>query len=98
MNEKDKIYHKIKQLDILQKKFKEIWLFKILFAYPHEVQTVGFILNIIMNILIFIGYNTEEDDDKIDVIYHVEFFGIKYSTSKLIFDDLGYCDSIFQYY
>ena len=97
MNEKDKIYHKIKQLDILQKKFKEIWLFRILFAYPNEVQTVGFILNIIMNILIFIGYNTEEDDDKIDVIYHVEFFGIKFSTSKLILTILGIVIAFFSF-
>ena len=63
MNEKDKIYHKIKQLDSLQKKFKNIWIFNLLFAYPNEVQNVGFALTILMNILIFLGFNTEKDVD-----------------------------------
>ena len=89
MNEKDEIYHKIKQLDSLQQKFKNIWIFNLLFAYPTEVQNVGFALNILMNILIFIGYNTEKDTDRKDVIKHVEIFGIKYATSKLILMILG---------
>ena len=97
MNEKDKIYHKIKQLDTLQKKFRDIWLFNILFAYPNEVQNVGFGLNILMNILIFIGYNTEKDTDKKDVLYHVEFLGIDANSSKLILMILGIIIAFFSF-
>ena len=97
MNEKDKIYHKIKQLDSLQQKLKNIWLLQILFDYPDEVQKVGFALNILMNILIFIGYNTEKDDDKKDIIYHVEFFGINPDTSDLILSILGIIIAFFSF-
>ena len=97
MNEKDKIYHKIKQLDSLQKKFKNIFLFKILFDYPNEVQNVGFGLIIIMNILIFFGYNTEKDDDRVDIIYHVELFGINSYTSNLILSILGIIIAFFSF-
>jgi len=97
MNEKDKIYHKIKQLDSLQKKFKNIFLFKILFDYPNEVQNVGFCLIIIMNILIFFGYNTEKDDDRVDIIYHVELFGINSYTSNLILSILGIIIAFFSF-
>ena len=97
MNEKDKIYHKIKQLDSLQKKFKNLWLLNLLFAYPNEVQNVGFALSIIMNILIFFGYNTEKDVDGIDVLYHVEFFGINPYTCELILNILGILIAVFSF-
>ena len=97
MNEKDKIYHKIKQLDSLQKKFKNFWLLNLLFAYPNEVQNVGFALSIIMNILIFFGYNTEKDVDGIDVLYHVEFFGINPYTCELILNILGILIAVFSF-
>jgi len=97
MNEKDKIYHKIKQLDSLQKVFKNIKILKILFDYPNEVQNVGFALNILMNILIFIGYNTEKDDDRVDIIYHVEFFGFNAYNSNLILSILGIIIAFFSF-
>ena len=97
MNEKDKIYHKIKQLDQLQKKFKNIWLLNVLFSYPNEVQNVGFALTILMNILIFFGYNTEKDADGSDVLYHVEFFGIAPETSDLILTILGIIIAFFSF-
>ena len=97
MNEKDDIYKRIKQLYSLQKKFKNIKIFQILFDYPNEVQNVGFALNILMNILIFIGYNTEKDDDKLDVIYHVEIFGINSVTSNLILSILGIIIAFFSF-
>ena len=97
MNEKDKIYHKIKQLDSLQKKFKNIWIFNVLFAYPNEVQNVGFALTILMNILIFLGFNTEKDFDGKNVIDHVEFLGINAENSELILFILGIIIAFFSF-
>ena len=97
MNEKDEIYHKIKQLDSLQKIFRNIWVFNILFTYPTEVQTVGFILNVLMNILIFLGYNTEKDDDRKEITKHVEFFGINPDTSDKILTGLGIIIAFFSF-
>ena len=95
MNEKDKIYQKIKQLSILEEFFKNISLFRILFSYPSEVQNVGFCLIVIMNLLIFIGYNAEEDEDQEDVLYNVEFFGIPVEWSKRILIVLGCIIAVF---
>ena len=97
MNEKDDIYKRIKQLYSLQKKFKNIWILKMLFEYPNEVQNVGFALNILMNILIFIGYNTEKDEDGADVLYHVEILGINKDSSKLILTILGIIIAFFSF-
>ena len=95
MNEKDKIYHKIKHLSVLENFFKNISILRILFVFPSEVQTVGFILIVLMNILIFAGYSAEKDDDKKLVVYHVEFPGINYENSKKILTALGCIISIF---
>ena len=89
MNEKDKIYQKIKQLYTLEEIFKKSWIFNILFIYPSEVQSVGFYLIVLMNLLIFVGYNAEKDEDKQNVIYHVEFPGINPYKSKIILKILG---------
>ena len=97
MNEKDQIYHKIKQLDSLQKKLKNIWFLNLLFTYPAEVQNVGFALNIIMNILIFIGFNTEKDEDKKDVIKHVELFTLNNGTSYRVLEILGIVIAFFSF-
>ena len=95
MNEKDKIYMKIKQLYILEEFFKKSWIFNILFIYPAEVQTVGFYLIVLMNLLIFAGYSTEKDLDKENVIYHVEFPGITFENSKIILKILGIIITLF---
>ena len=95
MNEKDKIYQKIKQLSVLEDFFKNISIFRILFIYPAEVQDVGFTLIVIMNILIFIGYNAEKDDDGENVVYHVEFPNINNRDSKIILLILGCIIAVF---
>ena len=89
MNEKDKIYQKIKQLYILENFFKKSWIFNILFIYPAEVQSVGFYLIVLMNLLIFVGYSAEKDNDGQDVIEHVEYPGINSEKSKIILKLLG---------
>jgi inositol 1,4,5-triphosphate receptor type 1/inositol 1,4,5-triphosphate receptor type 3 len=50
-----------------------------------------------MNILIFFGYNTEKDVDGIDVLYHVEFFGINPYTCELILNILGILIAVFSF-
>jgi len=95
MNEKDKIYQKIKQLSILEEFFKNISLFRILFSYPSEVQNVGFCLIVLMNLLIFAGYNAETDEDQEDVLYNVEFLGIPVYWSKRILIILGCIIAVF---
>ena len=94
MNEKDKIYQKIKQLSSLEEFFNKTIL-RIFFIYPSEVQLVGFILIVIMNLLIFAGFNAEKDDDKLDSLYHVELFGLKEEYSKLILQILGCIIAVF---
>jgi hypothetical protein len=95
MNEKDKIYHKIKHLSVLENFFKNISILKILFVFPSEVQDAGFILIVIMNILIFAGYSAEKDDDGENVVFHVEFPGINKEYSKYILLVLGCIISIY---
>ena len=89
LNEKDKIYQKIKQLYTLENFFKKTWLFNLLFIYPAEVQNVGFYLIVLMNLLIFAGYSAEKDDDGKNVIEHVEYPGIDSDKSKIILRALG---------
>ena len=95
MNEKDKIYHKIKHLSVLENFFKNISILRILFIFPSEVQDVGFILIVLMNILIFAGYSAEKDKDKENVVDHVEFPGINNHYSKFILLVLGCIISVF---
>ena len=103
MNEKDKIYQKIKQLSSLEEFFKNIFIFRILFNYPGYVQIVGFLLIVIMNLLIFFGFNAEKGaenkeflkNEKNNVIYYVEFPGINYNISIAILKALGVIIAVF---
>ena len=95
MNEKDKIYQKIKQLSILDEFFKNISLFRILFSYPSEVQNVGFCLIVLMNLLIFIGYNAEKDEDQEDVLFNVQLPGLSVKWSKRVLIILGCIIAVF---
>ena len=95
MNEKNKIYHKIKQLSSLEDFFKNISFFRILFEYPSEVQDVGFFLIVLMNILIFIGYNAEKDEDGYQTVKHVELPGLNYLISRIILLILGAIIAVF---
>ena len=95
MNEKDKIYHKIKQLSSLDEIFKNIAIFRILFIYPTEVQNVGFALIVLMNLLIFGGYNAEKDEDQERVIYNVQLSPISNKGSEIILKVLGCIIAVF---
>ena len=95
MSEKDKIYQKIKQLSSLEEFFKDISIFRLLFNYPNEVQNIGFGLIVIMNLLIFFGYNAEKDEDQQDVIYHVEFYPLDKYKSQIILKVLGCIIAVF---
>ena len=102
MNEKDKIYQKIKQLSSLEDFFKNISIFRILFNYPGYVQTVGFLLIVIMNLLIFFGYNAEKGknnkkflDEGGKIVKYVEFPGIDYEVSGYILIVLGCIIAVF---
>ena len=92
MNEKDKIYQKIKQLSSLEEYFKNITLFRYLYSYPNEVQNIGFFLIVIMNLLIFIGFNTGPKDDDIN---HVELPGLSETTSPVVLKVLGCIIAVF---
>ena len=95
MNEKDKIYQKIKQLAAMEELLKNISIFRILFIYPTEVQNVGFILIVIMNLLIFGGYTAEKDEDQERVIYNVEFTPLGTKPSEIILKILGIIIAVF---
>ena len=74
INNKDKMYNTLKQINILEQKYGKFKPFKFLLIYQDKVQLLGLILVIIMNILIFIGYNAERDKDQIDVIHNAKIF------------------------
>ena len=97
MNEKDKIYQKIKQLSSLEEYFKNIAIFKYLYSYPNEVQSIGFYLIVIMNLLIFIGFNTETSgsDDDSKKINHVVIPGLNETTSPIVLKVLGCIIAVF---
>ena len=94
MNEKNKIYQKIKQLSSLEEFFNNT-IFRIFFIYPSEVQLVGFILIVLMNLLIFVGYNAEKDDDGNEPLFHVELPGLKKKASMIVLQVLGFIIAIF---
>ena len=89
INKKEQIYMTLKQTYILEEKYSKFGPLKYLLMYPNQVQFIGLILIIIMNILIFIGYNTEKDEDKKDVIEHVNVFGLSKRISMNILKVLG---------
>ena len=89
INNKDKMYNSLKQINILEQKYGKFKPLKILLIYQDKVQLLGLILVIIMNILIFIGYNAEIDKDQIDVIHNAKIFELTERKSHALLSVLG---------
>ena len=89
INEKDQIYVTLKQINYLSQKYKKLGPLKYLFIYRDYVQLVGLILIVIMNILIFFGYNAEKDKDQENVVKYIRIFNLSDNVSTAILHFLG---------
>ena len=89
INKKEQLYMTLKQTYILDQRYSRFGFLKYILTYPHQVQFIGLILIIIMNILILFGYNAEKDKDKKHVIYHVNIFGLNEKISNIFLRVLG---------
>ena len=89
INEKDQIYVTLKQINFLEQKYKKLGPLKYLFIYHDYVQFVGLLLIVLMNILIFLGYNAEKDTDQENVIHYIRLFNLSDSSSTAILHILG---------
>ena len=89
INEKDQIYVTLKQINFLQQKYQKLGPLKYLFIYRDYVRLAGLILIIIMNILIFFGYNAEKDKDQENVVKNIRIFNLSDNVSTGILHFLG---------
>ena len=89
LSKKEPIYMNLKQIDVLEQKYGRFGPLKYLLIYQNEVKLVGFILVILMNILMFVGYNAEKDRDQKDVIKNVKIFSLSESSSTALLHILG---------
>ena len=95
INEKEQIYITLKQIDYLEQQYKKLGPLKYLLIYPDYVQLGGLILIVIMNILIFLGYNAEKDEDQRNVVQNIVLFGLSGRSSTAILHILGIIILIF---
>ena len=89
INEKDQIYVTLKQINFLEQKYKKLGPLKYLFLYRDYVQLAGLILIVIMNILIFLGYNAEKDSDQKNVVKNIRILNLSDDVSTAILHFLG---------
>ena len=95
INKKEQMYMNLKQINILEQKYGKFKPLKYLLIYQDKIQLVGLILVIIMNILMFVGYNAEKDVDQIDVIKNVKIFELNERKSEILLNILGIVILIF---
>jgi hypothetical protein len=79
----------LKQINVIEQKYGRFGPLKHLLIYQNKVKLVGFILVILMNILMFIGYNAEIDRDQKNVVQNVKIFSLNESSSTIILNILG---------
>ena len=89
INEKDQIYVTLKQINYLDQKYRKLGPLKYLSIYRDYVQLGGLILIVIMNILIFFGYNAEKDRDQKNVVQNIRLFNLGVNSSYAILHILG---------
>ena len=89
LNKKEHIYMSLKQINVIEQKYGRFGPLKHLLIYQNKVKLVGFILVILMNILMFIGYNAEIDRDQKNVVQNVKIFSLNESSSTIILNILG---------
>lgn len=89
LNRKEKIYMTLKQINVLEEKYGKFGPLRFLLIYQSKVRLVGLILVILMNILMFAGYNAEKDKDQKDVIYNVKIFELSEKSSTALLNVLG---------
>ena len=89
LNRKEQIYMTLKQINVLEEKYGRFGPLRYLLIYQNKVKLVGFILVILMNILMFIGYNAEKDRDQKNVIHNVKIFSLSERSSTALLHILG---------
>ena len=89
LNRKEQIYMTLKQINVLEEKYGKFGPLRYLLIYQSKVKLVGFILVILMNILMFVGYNAEKDRDQKNVIHNVKIFELNESSSTALLHILG---------
>ena len=89
LNKKEQIYMNLKQVNVLEEKYGKFGPLRYLLIYQNLVKTVGFLLVILMNILLFIGYNAEKDRDQKNVIHNVKIFKLSEASSTALLHILG---------
>ena len=83
ISEKESYYQTLKQIYQIELFFEKAGPFRFLFTSPKAVQIITLIISVIMNILILIGYNSEDDEDGKKLLQNVILFGMK-ENSKII--------------
>ena len=89
INRKEQIYMTLKQINVLEQKYGRFGPLKYLLIYQNKVKMVGFILVVLMNVLMFIGYNAEKDRDQKNVIHNVKILKLNESSSTALLHILG---------
>ena len=89
LNRKEQIYMTLKQINVLEEKYGKFGPLRYLLIYQNLVKNVGFILVVLMNVLLFVGYNAEKDRDQKNVIHNVKIFELSESSSTALLHILG---------
>ena len=79
----------LKQINVLEEKYGKFGPLRYLLIYQNLVKNVGFILVVLMNVLLFVGYNAEKDRDQKNVIHNVKIFELSESSSTALLHILG---------
>ena len=95
INRKEQIYMTLKQINVLEQKYGRFGPLKYLLIYQNKVKMVGFILVVLMNVLMFVGYNAEKDKDQKNVIHNVKIFQLSEASSTALLHILGVIILIF---